>query len=116
MIVTKNRTPDLSMTNGTTLSVQASKYHHCEPHTDEGPYTHVSVSSSTPCPAFDSRPRVHTTIHDHDTGVARAYIYYTVPITDLETEIAARGGLADGRTLTEAWNNREHHIAHITTH
>lgn len=38
--------------DGTRLSVQASKYHHCMPMSDNGPWTHVEVMVTNSTPIF----------------------------------------------------------------
>ena len=39
----KDVLPAIKCKNGTTLSVQASEFHYCEPRTNEGPYSEVEV-------------------------------------------------------------------------
>lgn len=50
----KEVAPVLKCKDGTTLSVQASKYHYSTPHEDYGPYTEVEVWRATaPVTEFD---------------------------------------------------------------
>ena len=48
----KGKAPGITCQDGTTLSVQASSLHYCEPEDDYGPYSQVEVGLlSTPPPA-----------------------------------------------------------------
>ena len=54
--------------DGTTLSVQASEYHHCTPRNNKGPYTEVAVwCASAPVTEFDysdDEPSAYVPIED----------------------------------------------------
>lgn len=39
----KKHTPRIQCMDGTSLSVQASQYHHCTPQSNYGPWTHVEI-------------------------------------------------------------------------
>lgn len=67
--------------DGTTLSVQASKYHYCKPREDTGPWTHVEVMTTGATPIY------FDTDEDMDDSNLSAY----VPIESVAREILYRG-------------------------
>lgn len=67
--------------DGTVLSVQAGRYHYCEPRNNEGPWTHVEVtliSNNVPLRYFDV----------DDDGIAGG-----VPLRAVAHEVYSRGSI-----------------------
>ncbi len=82
-------TPHIKCKDGTTLSVQASKYHYCTPREDDGPYYSVEVGYPSVEPPetwagyFDG---------DWDTQDRTDSVYGYVPIDLVEDFIKIHGG------------------------
>ena len=72
--------------DGTTLSVQASKYHYCTPRNNLGPYTHVEVGFPTAVV-----PETWEPYNDGDTG-----IYPWIPVRLVLDYIHEHGGMVSG--------------------
>lgn len=85
--------------DGTCMSIQASRYHYCEPRDNNGPYTHVEIG-------FPSRsmPELLEFAEDRDNPTDTVYSY--VPVDVLNEVIKKAGGRVNSRDLAKAYNER----------
>ena len=85
--------------DGTSMSIQASKYHYCEPRDNHGPYTQVEVG-------FPNRliPEILEFAEDQDSPKDTVYGY--VPVDVLNEVIKKAGGRINSHELADAYNER----------
>lgn len=73
--------------DGTTLSVQASEGHYCQPRSNEGPYTAVEVGYPTADPGAEWLEH-----KDNPSSGDFKDVYAYVPVEKVRAFIAAHGG------------------------
>jgi hypothetical protein len=81
--------PKIDCADGTTLSVQASSGHYCDPRSDKGPYWSVEVGF--PSVTIES---FMDYIEDSESGPTRS-VYGWVPIYVVAQAILDHGGFAE---------------------
>jgi len=79
----KPQNPRLKLGNGHTISVQASRTHHCEPRNDYGPYSEVEISFNGKAPRYLT-PYQNDTVHSY------------VPVQLITRLIEENGGIVEG--------------------
>lgn len=89
----KQHFPQLVCKDGTRLSVQASRYHYCNPREDVGPYTEVEMGY----PSVPPTGELLELAEDQASPCNTVYPY--VPVALIEDYIAAHGGLDLSVTL-----------------
>ena len=82
-------TPDqlapLKAADGFTSSVQASKYHYCQPRSNSGPYSHVECGFPTELPLAWAEWA--------ETPDTTDTVFPYIPLSVVASEFARRGGL-----------------------
>ena len=83
----KGKAPIITCKDGTTLSVQASCTHYCEPDDDYGPYSEVEVGRLSTPPPESWAPYA-----EGGESVEKAKVFAFVPIELVREFIALHGG------------------------
>ncbi len=86
----KENAPRLTMANGESLSVQASRTHYCSPREDAGPYSKVEVGFPSVAPP-DSWAEYFDGDWENEDRTGSVYGY--VPIELVAEFIEANGGI-----------------------
>lgn len=87
VLIMKQQTPLIRCMDGTTLSVQASTNHYCEPRNNFGPYTHVEVGYPSKEPPDTWSP------YAEEPNEPTKTIYTYIPIELVNFFIASHGGI-----------------------
>lgn len=90
----KDSTPRLVLKDGTTVSVQASRYHYCTPRDDSGPYTHVECGFPSKVPSDEMLKYAEI------TDIPTKTVYPYVPIEIVAEWINECGGIADNQLVS----------------
>lgn len=80
--------PRVTFADGTSVSIQASGFHYCEPKTDEGPWTEVELG-------FPSREIAELMPYAESPEKPCDTVYGYVPVAIVDALIIACGGLSD---------------------
>lgn len=88
VFITKQLTPLIHCVDGTTLSVQASTNHYCEPRNNFGPYTRVEVGYPSEEP-----PDTWSPYAEEEPNEPTKTIYAYIPIELVNFFIASHGGI-----------------------
>ena len=83
----KGKAPDIVCQDGTTLSVQASCMHYCEPEDDDGPYSEVEVGRLSTPP-----PQSWAPYADGGKPVEEATVFAYVPVKLVREFVELHGG------------------------
>lgn len=83
----KMKLPPIVCKDGTKLSVQASKYHYCEPRDDTGPYVSAEVGFPSVAPPESWNG------YCEDLSSPTQTVYANVPVDTIAFFIGAHGGI-----------------------
>jgi hypothetical protein len=87
--------------NGGSISVQASRYHYCEPRNDNGPYTELELGY----PSRETKLSQSLIRHQEQSSVTDPYnnIFPYVPVKVLMKLADMNGGFVNGTKLPPMW-------------